>query len=191
MIAMRMEQTAKMTKKVIKEAIVVEGRDDTAAISRAVSAVTIETHGFGMPEHIWPTIQRAYETQGIIVFTDPDYAGEKIRRHITDRFPNCKQAFLPKGKALKNGNIGVENAKPEDIVEALEKAHCTNREGEAVFTEEDLAGCGLIGCPESRERRERLGVLLSVGYGNGKTFLKKLNQFGITREEFFEKVKEL
>ena len=38
------------TKKTIKEAIIVEGRDDTAAIRRAVSAMTIETHGFGMPE---------------------------------------------------------------------------------------------------------------------------------------------
>ncbi len=39
------EQTA-MDKMIIKEAIIVEGRDDTAAINRAVSALTIETHGF-------------------------------------------------------------------------------------------------------------------------------------------------
>ena len=34
----------------IEEIIVVEGRDDTAAIRRAVDAVTIETHGFGIRE---------------------------------------------------------------------------------------------------------------------------------------------
>ena len=31
----------------INEVIVVEGRDDTAAINRAVEAKTIETHGCG------------------------------------------------------------------------------------------------------------------------------------------------
>ena len=180
-----------MAKKRIKEVIVVEGRDDTAAINRAVDAATIETHGFGMPETIWPAIQKAYETQGIIVFTDPDYAGEKIRKKIMSRFPEAKQAFMPKGKALKKGNIGVENAKPEDIIEALERARCTSAEGEALFTKEDLYAAGLIGCEDSRDRREKLGNLLSIGYGNGKTFLKKLNSFNISKEYFYEKIKEL
>ncbi len=180
-----------MEKMTIKEAIVVEGRDDTAAINRAVSALTIETHGFGMPESMWGIIEKAYKNQGIIIFTDPDYAGSKIRRKIAERFPDCKQAFLPKGKALKNGNIGVENATPEDIIEALRHAHCTASERDVSFTEEELFSCGLIGCPEAKERRERLGNLLSIGYGNSKAFLKKLNQFAITKEEFYDKVKEL
>ncbi len=181
-----------MTKKKIKEVIIVEGRDDTAAVNRAVDAVTIETHGFGMPDSIWPVIEKAYENQGIIIFTDPDYAGEKIRRKVSQRFPLCKQAFLPKGKALKKGNVGVENAKAEDIVEALEKARCTSAlENADPFTTEDLAACGLIGTADAKARREKLGNLLSIGYGNNKTFLKKLNQLGVTKEEFYQKVEEL
>ncbi len=175
----------------IKEAIIVEGRDDTAAIRRAVDAMTIETHGFGMPDSIWPQIDKAYEDQGIIVFTDPDYAGEKIRRQIAERYPGCRQAFLPKGKALKNGNVGVENARPEDIIEALEKAHCTSGSRDGSFTEEDLFQWELAGGPRAKARREQLGNLLSIGYGNSKSFLRKLNQFQISREEFLEKVKEL
>ena len=61
----------------------------------------------------------------------------------------------------------------------------------AVFTEEDLFNAGLIGEADSRDRREKLGNMLAIGYGNGKTFLKKLNSFDITKEEFYEKVKEL
>ncbi len=178
-------------KKTIKEAIIVEGRDDTAAINRAVSAMTIETHGFGMPDSMWAVIEKAYREQGIIVFTDPDYAGEKIRRKVTERFPGCKQAFLPQGKALKKGNIGVENALPEDIIEALEQARCTKGRAEEIFTMEDLIACRLAGSEEARGRREKLGNLLSIGYGNNKTFLKKLNSFNITKEEFYQKVKEL
>ncbi len=178
-------------KKKIKEAIIVEGRDDTTAIGKAVDAVTIETHGFGMPDHIWPVIDKAYAEKGIIVFTDPDFAGEKIRRKIMERYPECKQAFLPKGKALKKGNVGVENAKPEDIIEALEKAHCTKTEQADLYTKEDLFHYGLVGTDTAKEKREKLGNLLSIGYGNSKTFLKKLNQFQIPREEFLEKLKEI
>lgn len=178
--------------KKIREAIIVEGRDDTAAVRRAVSAVTIETHGFGMPEHIWPVIDKAYREQGIIVFTDPDYAGEKIRRKILSRYPACKQAFLPQGKALKKGDVGVENADAADIAEALENARCTTEaDREDVFTMKDLADWGLTGTPDAKRRRELLGSFLSIGYGNSRSFLRKLNQFSISREEFCSRVKEL
>lgn len=183
-------------KKKIKEAIIVEGRDDTAAVKRAVSAVTIETHGFGMPDTIWPVIEKAYKEQGVIIFTDPDYAGEKIRKKVLARFPECKQAFLPRGKALKKGNIGVENAQPVDIVKALEQAKCTDTDyaagsKENLFTMDDLVAAGLAGTAEAGRRRQKLGESLSIGYGNTKTFLKKLNQFHITKEEFYQRVEEL
>lgn len=109
-----------------------------------------------------------------------------------ERYPGCRQAFLPKGKALKNGNVGVENARPEDIIEALEKAHCTSGSRDGRFTEEDLFQWELARRPQSQGTgREQLGNLLSIGYGNSKSFLRKLNQFQISREEFLEKVKEL
>ena len=48
----------------IKETIVVEGRDDTNAINRAVRGTTIETHGFGISKETWEKIANAYETKG-------------------------------------------------------------------------------------------------------------------------------
>lgn len=175
----------------IKEAIVVEGRDDTAALNKAVDCLTIETHGFGMAENMWNLIESAYRRQGIIIFTDPDRAGEKIRKKILDRFPDAKQAFLPQNKALKKNNIGVENARPEDIIEALAKAHYTDNIAEKIYTEEDLISWELVGTKDARQKREQLGDKLGIGYGNSKAFLKKLNQFAINREEFISRVKEL
>lgn len=175
----------------IKEVIVVEGRDDTAAILRAVEAVTIETHGFGMSQKMWEQIDTAYRTKGIIVFTDPDYAGEKIRRKIIEKYPDCKQAFLPQKEALKKKNIGVENARPQSIIEALEKARCTDERSPVVFSEEDLIEFGLVGREDSRKRREKVGAILGIGYGNAKALIKKLNSFGISREKFIEAVKDL
>ena len=185
-----------MNRPKIEQVLIVEGRDDTCAVNRAVDAMTIETHGFGMSDEMWQRIDRAYRTSGIIILTDPDRAGENIRKKILERYPDAGQAFLPRDKALKKSNVGVENAKPEDIAEAIEKAlkNMESRDGSrgsGDFTAEDMDRFGLSGGPGASERRARLGDALGIGYGNGKTFLKRLNAFGITREEFEEKAGEL
>ena len=180
-----------MEKLKIREAIVVEGRDDTAAVKRAAEALIIETHGFGIKKETWKLIQKAYEEQGIIIFTDPDFSGEEIRRKLTDRFPDAKQAFLARRDAMKKDDIGIENARPEVIAEALSKAHCTVSSGNGLFTEEDIYRAGLTGRPDSRQRRAQLGKLLGIGGGNAKAILVKLNSFSITREEFDETIRTI
>lgn len=201
----------------IYEIIIVEGRDDTAAIKRAVRAVTIETHGFGISKSTWTKIENAYKEKGIIIFTDPDHAGEEIRKRILERFPDAKQAFLTKEKAKEKRksslektmpDIGIENASPKDIREALEKAHASvrgsggaapqldgagsNREEQSgEFTTTDLDQAGLVGGAGSKERRENLGDILGIGYSNAKTLLYKLNTLGIERDTFEEAVKKL
>ena len=108
----------------VREIIVVEGRDDTAAIKKSVDAVTIETHGYGITERTWKLIEKAYAEKGIIIFTDPDHAGQQIRKRLLQRFPKAKEAFLDRSDAEKAGDIGIENATSEAIRAALEKAHC-------------------------------------------------------------------
>ena len=63
----------------IKEIIVVEGKDDTTAIKRAVNADTIETNGSAVNDETIEKIKLAQTTRGVIIFTDPDFPGEKIR----------------------------------------------------------------------------------------------------------------
>ena len=168
----------------ISEVIVVEGRDDTAAILRAVNAITIETHGFGISRETWERIEKAYETKGIIIFTDPDRAGENIRKKIKEKFPEAKEAFLSKREAHKEGDIGIENASPEDIVKALKDLKTAIKTPPPEeFTSEDMEVWGLSGGEGSSERRTKLGEILGIGYGNSKAFLKRLNGFGIKREE--------
>lgn len=178
-----------MNKPSIKEIIVVEGRDDTIAIKRAVDALTIETHGFGIRPETIEIIKKAYEEKGIIIFTDPDHAGETIRKKLLEKFPNAKEAFLDRKSAEKKGDIGIENAEPEAIVEALSKARCTERiESRSLYSKEDIFRAGLTGRADSKHRREELGKKLGIGYGNAKTILAKLNKFEISTEEFNEAI---
>ncbi|MCK9911523.1 toprim domain-containing protein, partial [Microbacteriaceae bacterium K1510] len=76
----------------IKEIIVVEGKDDTTAIKRAVEADTIETNGSAIGEEVLRRIELAMERRGVIIFTDPDHAGERIRKIVSQRIPGCKHA---------------------------------------------------------------------------------------------------
>lgn len=175
----------------IKEIIVVEGRDDTAAIQKSVDAVTIETHGYGITKDTWSLLEKAYHEKGLIVFTDPDHAGEQIRKRLLEKFPHAKEAFLDRSDAQRAGDIGIENAAPESIREALEKARYSIEEETEVFTMEDLRQAGLAGNADAAGRRQKLGKALGIGWGNSKRFLQKLNKFGITKAELDKALQEI
>lgn len=170
----------------IKEFIVVEGKDDTTAIRRAVDADTIETNGSAVNEATIEKVRRAQATRGAIIFTDPDFPGEKIRNIISESVPGCKHAFLPKEAAIaKSGKgLGVEHATPEAIRNALKDAQVMHETIAEEITQEDLITAGLIGGDGAKERRIRLGMLLKIGYTNGKQLHKRLMMFQISKQEF-------
>ncbi|MCM2676501.1 ribonuclease M5 [Alkalicoccobacillus plakortidis] len=172
----------------IKEVIVVEGRDDTTAIQRAVDADTIETNGSAIGESVLARIALAKQRRGIIILTDPDYPGERIRRVVSQHVPGCKHAFLPKHAAIskKGDDLGVENASPEAIRLALSSVQEEAVEAPAQILWEDLHAAGLVAGEHAKRRREQLGEKLSIGYANGKQLLKRLHIFQIQPEEFRE-----
>ena len=177
----------------IKEVIVVEGKDDIAAVKAALDAEVIATGGFGYKKEFIKSLKNIADRTGIIILTDPDYAGEQIRKDLSKHVKNCKHAFLPQGKALKKGDIGVENATKEDIVEAILKARPINIEKTSEFTKDEIIELGLAGGENSSEKREKIGAILGIGYSNSKQFLNRLNNFGVTREEFekaFERIEK-
>lgn len=168
----------------IKEVIVVEGKQDIVAVSRAVEADFITTNGFSLRPHTLDAIRHAYEKRGILIFTDPDSAGERIRRFLAKRFPDAKHAFLSQEEAYANDDIGVEQASPEAILAAIRCARTSSIEVKETFTMADLVANGLSGASDAAARRNELGKRTGIGYANGKTFLHRLNHYGVTREEF-------
>ncbi|AGX02091.1 MULTISPECIES: ribonuclease M5 [Bacillaceae] len=170
----------------IKEIIVVEGKDDTTAIKRAVNADTIETNGSAINAATLERIKHAQSKRGVIVLTDPDFPGQKIRDSITRHVPGCKHAFIDKTDALpKSGRgLGVEHASPETIRKALREAQTMQETAREEITQEDLILAGLIGGSSARERREKLGRLLKIGYTNGKQLHKRLMMFQVPKEDF-------
>ena len=168
----------------IKEVLVVEGKMDVVAIDKAVEADCIITEGFNLKPQALKNIEQAYKKRGIIIMTDPDMAGERIRTYLTRRFPEAKHAFVPVDEATDHDDIGIEQAKPEAIRKALAKVRTLEWEPTNLFTGADLIMNDLSGAAGASQRLARLGAALGLGFANAKTFLKRLNHYGITREEF-------
>lgn len=175
----------------IHEVIVVEGRDDMDAVSRAVDADMIATHGYGIRKSTIDRIRHAYETRGIIILTDPDSAGRQIRERLTALFPEARQAYISRNEAISDHDIGVENASPEVIRKALEAAGRTCEASVQEYDAGDMMYYGLSGGAGSRERRDLLGRKLGIGYGNAAAFLKRLNGYGISREDLEKALTEI
>lgn len=169
----------------LKEVIVVEGRNDYNAVKRAVDAEVITTGGFGLNRQTLDLIARTGQSRGIIILTDPDYAGEKIRDMLAAFVPGSKHAFISRKDASdKNGRVGVEYALPQAIRQALSAARIEEEQNQPPITMGDMLKAGLVGKGGAKAKRDRLGDILGIGMGSAKKILRRLNSFRITREEF-------
>ncbi len=167
----------------IKEIIVVEGKEDTRRLKEVFPDIdTIETRGSAIDDRTIELIRNACANRGVIVFTDPDYQGERIRKIINEQVPGCKNAYIKKAKAIDEhrNKVGVEHCRKEDLIESLSFITVLNEE-ESDLEYTDLLDLEIIGCKNSQEIREYLSDVLHLGYNNAKQFYKKIKMFNISK----------
>ncbi|KRL94603.1 ribonuclease M5 [Limosilactobacillus equigenerosi] len=180
----------------IKEVIVVEGQDDTKNLQRFFTVDTFETNGSAINQTDLAQLKQLQAKRGLIVFTDPDFNGERIRKIITQAIPDAKHAFLPRQAGVpkkKGGSLGVEHANEEALTTALTTAKVSHEKGAQVpqIPTGVLLQARLLGHPSARARRERLGELLGIGYTNGKQLKRRLAMFQITPEALVAAIHQL
>ena len=71
------------------------------------------------------------------------------------------------------------------------KLNETLEEKREEFTIQDLIYFGLSADPKAKVRRELLGKELRIGYGNANQVLSRLNNYGITKEEFVKAIEKI
>ncbi|EFQ56969.1 ribonuclease M5 [Streptococcus downei F0415] len=182
-----------LTEKIkIQEVLVVEGKSDTANLRRFYEVDTYETKGSAITDEDLERISYLNDLRGVIVFTDPDYNGERIRKIIMQAVPTAKHAFLNRDEAIpksktKGHSLGVEHASFDDLQKALTGVLGSyDDENNFDISKFDLVRLGLLMGQDSRQRREYLGQSLRIGYCNGKQLLKRLELFGVTLAEVEE-----
>lgn len=167
--------------------IVVEGIHDESKIKSVFKdANCIITNGREISEDTINCIVELSKKNNIIIFTDPDAPGERIRSIIDSKVENAKHAFLRKKDCISHNHkkVGIEHASSEAIYEALSNVYTPSNT--ISIDMKDLYTLGLNGNPSSKEYRDKISEILNIGRPNCKTFLKRLNLLGLTKEEVEE-----
>ncbi len=158
----------------ITEAIVVEGKYDLIKLSRLFDTLIVPTNGFDIykNKNRLNMLKQVAETRGIIILTDSDSAGFRIRNHLR----NClgevtvKNAYIPeiKGKEKrkdspsKEGFLGVEGIDDEVIINAVMSQTVKVDNHTEKITKADFYELGLTGRKDSGETRARLCKKLGI-----------------------------
>ena len=174
---------------VLDAVIIVEGEHDRQAVQRAVQADCVVTGGHALTAELLGRLRLLSERRGLVILTDPDHTGERIRRILTKHFPEAQHAYVPRAEATAKNDIGIENATTHSIRMALASVHspvlAANAPDSSAFhplSWSEFLQLGLTGTPHSAVRRERLGALLGIGHGTARTFWQKLNSYRVSRE---------
>ena len=179
----------------LNQAVIVEGKYDKVKLSSLLDAVIITTDGFGIYKD---KVRTLASTCGIVILTDSDSAGLRIRNHIKGccKGGNITNVFVPqiKGKEKRKiapsaeGYLGVEGLDSDILKEALGKAGVTAENNTAekhdFLKKSDMMEDGMIGAPGSADLRRN--VLLALGLPpilSANTMLEVINRL-YTKEEY-------
>ena len=184
-----------------EKVIVTEGRYDKIRLSSVVDALIITTDGFRIfnDREKQRFLKKLARERGLIIITDSDAAGFKIRTLIKNIVPDycVTHVFIPdifgkerrKDTPSKEGKLGVEGIENAVLEDALLKSGAFTQsdkksEPRREITVADLYAAGLTGKADSAEkRREFLRRCALPARLTGNTLIGTLNTL-MTYEEF-------
>ena len=119
-----------------KVVIVVEGKTDIDVLSKLTDAILVSTNGSDIPRETLEYIKELSKNYKIIILTDPDYPGLRIREKVTSVVPNAFQAYVDRSKASNGKKLGVAETSLEEIIRALKEAKCYSKTNDIKYNYE-------------------------------------------------------
>ena len=174
-----------MSKIKLPIALVVEGVTDQQFLSGFLDVEFILTNGSEISRGTLDYIKNLAQTKPVVVLTDPDSPGERIRARIQEEVPNVSHAFVRKAHSIKKHKVGVAESTKEEVLLAL-KNILPGDFPKGNLTSSDLMDLGLTGKEDSSRLRMKIEDRFSLGHGSAKTFLSRINALGISKEELQE-----
>lgn len=190
----------------IRQAVIVEGKYDKIKLSSIIDAPIIQTDGFGIfkDKELQRLIRMLAEKRGILVLTDSDSAGFKIRSFIGSTVDKkyITNAYIPdifgkekrKTEPSKEGKLGVEGVSEEIIMQALANAgvlYENSQEQGRPITKLDLYEFGFTGGENSSEKRAALLKYYALPSRLTANALVTVLNCITTYERFVEDIKEI
>lgn len=180
----------------LNEIIVVEGKYDKIKLSRLFDTLIIATDGFRIykDKQKAQLIKTAALKRGVIIITDSDTAGLRIRNRVRQLVGSAivKNVYLPqisgkekrKAKPGAEGLLGVEGIPDEIILNAVaaQTSEATKREK---ITKAELFDMGLCGGENSSKLRKELCAALNLPKNLSAAALLDTINVLYTKDEFY------
>ena len=163
--------------------IVVEGATDKALLSSFLDSEIVITNGSDVPRETIDYLREAAKASTVVVLTDPDSPGKRIRDVLDGEIPGLLHAYVPKAKCIKGHKVGIAESSVDAIMEALSHVVPAPKGKEGTMTYADLFELGLLGGDNAARNREALCLRYHLGSCNGKTLLKRINALNLSKEE--------
>ena len=189
-------------------AVIVEGKYDKIRLSSVIDALIITTEGFGIfsDKEKQKFIKKTAAEKGLLIITDSDAAGFKIRNFLKNIVPEDRilHAYIPdiygkekrKDAPSKEGKLGVEGIDTKTLEDALAKSGLfretvNDKKSSERITTADIFEAGLTGGANAAEKRRKLLIYAGLPARlTGKNFLQVINSF-FTRSDFFALIEQL
>lgn len=167
--------------------IVVEGKMDRDLLESFLDADIITTNGSEVSRETIEYVRALSKTRTVVVLTDPDAPGKRIRDILNSEVAGLFNAFIPKEKAIKKHKVGVAESDKATIMDALNHLMLPETDSKSSnLTMNDLFELGLMGGDDSVSKRRTLENQLHIDQVNGKTLLKRLKALGLERKDLEE-----
>lgn len=114
-----------MNKINIDGVLIVEGKADVSYLSSFVNALFFITNGYDVSEEKIEFLRAASKVNKLIIYTDPDDAGEKIRNLIKAQINGVFEAKSSKITRKNTKKFGVAELEKEEVIKSL-KDYTTN-----------------------------------------------------------------
>lgn len=181
---------------ILNEIIVVEGKYDKIKLSRLFDTLIIATDGFRIykDKQKAQLIKTAALKRGVIIITDSDTAGLRIRNRVRQLVGDAKvkNVYLPqiagkekrKAKPGAEGLLGVEGIPDEIILNAV-AAQTSEAPKRDKITKAELFDMGLCGGENSSELRKKLCAVLGLPQNLSAGALLDTINVLYTKDEFY------
>lgn len=168
-----------MNKLNIDAVIVVEGKEDVCYLSSFLKAYFFTTNGFDINEEKLEFLSRVSKNKKVIILTDPDEAGKKIREKIVARINDVFVVEIVKNSRKNYIKSGVAESEKQVIIDALKPFII---EEEIKIENYDLSTLISLDNNPSDKKLEIIEKYRLIN-GNNKFLENQLNMLGIKPEE--------
>lgn len=160
-----------MNKINIDGVLIVEGKDDVSYLSSFINVYFFITNGYDLSKEKIDFLNYASKRNKLIIFTDPDDAGNNIRKKLKENVSPIYEAKVKLVIRKNKKKTGIAEIEKEEIMSSL-KEYISDKE----INKNNYRLSSLISLSDNpKEKREKLIKKYHLVRGNNKLIEEQLN----------------